>query len=319
MSKELDPNSFRPLAERYLEWMLQTHHSERTVEVRRRHLKYFFDWCGIRGLERPDEINRSVMEAYQRYLYKYRKKNGEPLVISSQIKRLTAPRSYFKYLSQRHLIEYNPAADLQMPRQDVRLPQQILSQSEVARVMNQPDLSTDEGIRDRTILELFYSTGMRRMELVNLSIYDVDAVRGIVFIKNGKGRKDRVIPIGERALNWLDKYQEQVRDKLLYDINETKLFLNIHGHGISEAYVTELCGGYIKKAGVEKKGSCHIFRHTVATLMLENGADIRYIQQMLGHADIKTTQIYTQVSIKQLQSVYKLTHPASLSKTEKPQ
>ena len=303
-------NELRRYRTKYLDWMLQTHHSEQTVELRGRLLGYFFDWAEDRGLCEAQEISRAVMESYQRYLFKYRKKNGQPLVISSQTKRLTGVRSFFKYLSSKHLILYNPAADLQLPRQDIRLPRQILNSEDVETIMSVPDTSVPEGLRDRAILEVFYSTGMRRMELAKLSIYDIDYNRGVVFI-HGKGRKDRIVPIGERALRWVRKYEESTREQFLVQRDEMALFLSMQGERISESYLTELCGAYIKKAAINKQGSCHIFRHTMATLMLENGADIRYIQEMLGHSSLKTTQIYTRVSIKQLKSVHTLTHPAS--------
>jgi integrase/recombinase XerD len=309
-------SNFAKYKTEYLNWMEQTHHSSQTIEVRGRLLEYFFRWCDERGLINIEEISRSIVESYQRYLFKYRKANGEALVISSQTKRLTAVRAFYKYLSSKHYVVYNPAADIHLPKATFRLPRQIFSPEEVEQVMIQPDLNTPEGLRDRAILELFYSTGMRRMELANLTIYDVEASRQIVFIKEGKGRKDRVVPIGERALGWLIKYQENTREKLILNRDEPALFVGIHGEPICNAYITELCGRYIKKADLGKKGSCHIFRHTMATLMLENGADIRFIQEILGHSSLRTTQLYTQVSIKQLQSVHKLTHPASLSKTE---
>ncbi len=315
---ENDPDSLEYNAREYLNWMLATHHSEQTVTVRRRLLSYFFRWCEERGLLKIQDISRPVMESYQRYLFKYRRKNGRPLVISSQTKRLTCVKSFFAYLSQKHLVLYNPVAELQLPRATAQLPRQILDEKDVQKVMEIPDLSTPEGQRDRAMLELFYSTGMRRMELANLSLYDIDFNREIIFIKEGKGRKDRVVPVGERALKWLRKYIDDGRETMLVYEDETALFLSISGERISEGYITQLSGNYIKKANIDKQGSCHIFRHTMATLMLENGADIRYIQQMLGHTSLKTTQIYTQVSIKQLKSVHKLTHPANQKSGKRP-
>ena len=309
MSKE-----FERYRRNYLEHLQCKHYSERTLSTKRKLLQYFFDWCDERGLEKIDEISRSVMESYQRYLYKYRKANGQHLAISSQSGRLVAVRELFKYLAKKHFIIYNPAAELELPRIDLKLPAQILSPEEAEMIMIQPDLNTPEGIRDRAILEVFYSTGMRRMELAGLNLYDVDFNREVIFIKNGKGRKDRVVPAGQRCLAWLRKYIDEIRDQYLVNKDQITLFLSASGEGLKDSYLTELCGHYIKKSGTEKKGSCHIFRHTAATLMLENGADIRFIQQLLGHADLSTTQIYTKVSIKQLKAVHELTHPASKKK-----
>ena len=306
-----DTNSLKYNSEKYFDWMLYTHYSEQTVSVRRRLLKYFFNWCDDLGLVNIQDITRPIMESYQRFLFKYRREDGKPLVISSQSRRLSCIKAFFKYLSKNHLILYNPVTELQFPREPARLPRQVLNENEVQRIMIQPDLSTPEGVRDRTMLELFYSTGMRRMEVANLDLYDVDFDREIVMIKEGKGRKDRVIPVGAVALQWIRKYIDNEREMILVHRDETALFLSYKGVRISMPYITQLSGNYVKQADIGKQGSCHIFRHTMATLMLENGADVRYIQQMLGHASLKTTEVYTKVSIKQLKAVHNLTHPSS--------
>ena len=168
------------------------------------------------------------------------------------------------------------------------------------------------GLRDRAILETFYSTGMRRKELLNLLLTDLDAQRGTVFIRQGKGRKDRLIPIGERACAWIEKYLWEVRPGLATPPDQGRLFLTVLGESFTPAGMTQLAHQYIERAGLGKSGACHVFRHTCATLMLEGGADIRYIQQLLGHASLETTQIYTQVSIRTLKAVHTATHPATL-------
>ena len=178
-------------------------------------------------------------------------------------------------------------------------------------VLNQPDLSSPFGIRDRAIMETFYSTGIRRLELVNLTIFNVDQNRGTLFINQGKGNRDRVIPIGERAMAWIDKYQEEVRSELLVDPNVTTLFITYLGEGFHPNKLTATMRKYIQQAGVSKSGSCHVFRHTMATQMLENGADIRFIQEMLGHACLDTTQRYTHVSITKLKEIHTATHPGA--------
>ena len=148
------------------------------------------------------------------------------------------------------------------------------------------------------------------MEVVRLQIGDVSAERGIVFVRQGKGKKDRVVPIGARALQWITKYLQDVRPDMLTDPRERALFLSGYGDAaMSAGYLTRLVTAYVRKAGITA-GSCHLFRHSCATLMLENGADVRYIQEMLGHANLSTTAIYTEVSIRQLQRVHAMTHPA---------
>jgi len=164
------------------------------------------------------------------------------------------------------------------------------------------------GIRERAMLETLYSTGMRRSELAGLSVFDID--RGTVMIRQGKGKKDRMIPIGERALHWIERYQLEVRPELVVGRNCNALYLTNLGEPFTPPRLTELVRDYVLAAKIGKTGACHLFRHTMATLMLENGADIRFIQAMLGHADLSTTQIYTQVSIRKLKEIHTATHPA---------
>ncbi len=189
-------------------------------------------------------------------------------------------------------------------------PKEILTCEEIETVLNQPDLETPFGLRDRAMMETLYSTGIRRLELVNLKIYHVDAVRGTLFIDQGKGQKDRVVPIGDRALAWIRRYQDEVRDELLIDPKEETLFITYLGKGFHPNKVTALIRNYIKQSGIGKSGACHIFRHSMATQMLENGADIRFIQELLGHACLDTTERYTHVSICKLKEIHKATHPA---------
>ena len=180
----------------------------------------------------------------------------------------------------------------------------------------QPNLADPLGLRDRAILETLYSTGMRRLELINLKLYDLDTERGTILIRQGKGKKDRVIPIGDRALAWTQKYLEKSRPKLVAEPDDGTVFLTAQGEPFSRDHLSDAVRTHILAAQLGKTGACHLFRHTMATLMLEGGADIRFIQQMLGHADLSTTQIYTQVSIRLLKQIHSATHPAHLHKTE---
>jgi integrase/recombinase XerD len=175
----------------------------------------------------------------------------------------------------------------------------------------QADTSDPLGIRDRAILETLYSTGMRRMELVNLALYDLDLDRGTLMVRQGKGKKDRMVPIGERAAVWIEKYRSDVRHQLVVEPDDGTLFLTAEGARFSLNGMTSLARNYVLAADTGKRGACHLFRHTMATQMLENGADIRFIQQMLGHAKLETTQIYTQVSIRKLQEIHRATHPTA--------
>lgn len=308
-----DPQGMFVLRERFLEWMSIQNFSERTVDIRRICIGYFIEWGEERGVVRPTEVARPILERYQRYLYYYRKKNSEPLSVRTQISRLGSVKSWFKWLARHHHVLYNPASEMEMPKIPFRLPKHVLTIQEAEKVLAQPNVSELLGLRDRAILETFYSTGMRRMELQGLRLYDLDEDRGTVMVRQGKGKKDRMIPIGERALHWVHRYLHEVRPALVIgDRSEDFLFLSNLGEAIHPVHLTKLVREYVLAADLGKKGSCHMFRHTMATLMLEGGADVRFIQAMLGHAKLDTTMVYAQVSIRKLKEIHHATHPAKL-------
>jgi integrase/recombinase XerD len=222
-------------------------------------------------------------------------------------------------MARQNYILHNPASELMLPRLENRLPKYILTAEEAEQVLQQPDIGGPEGLRDRAILETFYSTGMRRIEVANLKLYDIDAERGAVMIRLGKGKKDRLIPIGERALAWITKYTRDARPQLLGGVEDGTVFLTELGEPFERKQLTSLVRTYLRKSKIGKMGGCHLWRHTVATLMLENGADIRIIQEMLGHSKLATTELYTRVSINLLKQVYLATHPgARLKRTAAP-
>lgn len=308
-----DPDSLWHHLLRYLEHLAVKNYSPRTIESREKLLRLFIAWCDDRSLTRPQQIDRPILERYQRHLFYYRKADGEPLSTRSQHARIIPIRHWFSWLVKKGHLLYSPATDLELPRLEKRLPKAILSAKEAEAVLAVPDIGNTFGLRDRAILETFYSTGMRRMELVNLTVHSIDLERGTVMIRQGKGKKDRMIPIGERALAWIEAYKERARPELVSGRDDGTLFLSNFGQAFVPDRVTQLAKDYVDRSGVGKRGACHLFRHTMATLMLENGADIRYIQAMLGHAELSTTEIYTQVSIRMLKTIHAATHPGKLA------
>jgi integrase/recombinase XerD len=198
-----------------------------------------------------------------------------------------------------------------MPKPDRRLREATLSATEMGRLLAAPEISRPLGLRDRAVLEVFYSCALRRAELISLTVNDVDFDRGTVFVRCGKGAKDRYVPIGERALFWLRLYLELARPRFVRDEQVDHLFLSSAGRPLCADWLTRRIQRYLADAGIRKKGSCHLLRHTVATLMLEGGADIRYVAQMLGHARLESTQRYTRVSIDRLRLVHATCHPAA--------
>jgi integrase/recombinase XerD len=292
-------------------------YSEHTVKSRQTYLGFFLQWAHDHGLREAVEITRPVLERYQRYLFFYRKKNGEPLTFRSQHARLVPLRVWFRWMTRQNHILHNPASEIDLPRVGRVLPKNILSVSEVEQVMMQPNVVDPLGLRDRVILEVIYATGLRRGEIVNLKLMDLSLDRGLVLVRQGKGKKDRYVPIGERATAWLQKYIAEVRPQLALEPDDFTVFLTAEGEPFSRDHLTGMVRQHIEAAQLGKLGACHLLRHAMATHMHENGADIRHIQVILGHEDIQTTQIYTHVALRTLQQVYAATHPAAFLEKQK--
>lgn len=187
----------------------------------------------------------------------------------------------------------------------------MLTADEAEAVMATPVVTEPLGLRDRAMLELLYATAIRRSELVALKLFDVDYARATLVVRQGKGNKDRVVPLGERAKAWLVAYRDRVRPGLVAGRDPGVLFLSRDGRPMEAKRLSEKVHGYVAAAGTGKPDSCHLLRHTAATLMLEGGADIRFIQALLGHESLETTQIYTRVSAAKLAEIHAATHPAA--------
>ena len=317
---EADPLAHNRLVrylEEHFEWMLMTGYSADTVRARRQALRKFIGWCDERGLEDPTDITRPMLERYQKYLFYYRKPAGKdrgaPLTLSMQYQYLAPLKTWFKWLSRQHHILANPAADLDLPKPPKHLPRSVPTVQEVEALLREAEPDTVQGLRDRALLETLYATGLRRMELPGVSVYDIDLNRGVLWVRHGKGKRQRGVPLGDRAMAWLDKYLIESRPQLRTD-DTLALFLTDYGEPVPPHYVADKVKRYMQCAGIHKPGSTHLLRHACATHMLEGGADIRYIQEMLGHANLQTTEIYTQVSIDTLIAVHGATHPSRLTR-----
>jgi integrase/recombinase XerD len=304
-----EPESFTVHREAYLNWMRVHNYALSTVDRVDYMLGKFMAWCAERGITRPRDVTRRVLERYQQWLYAYRGADSRPLRMSTQANHLIPVCGFFRWLAKERFLVVNPASELELPRKERHLPHRVLTVSKIEVILNQPDVSRVMGLRDRAILETFYATGIRRQELANLRVYDLYMEQETLVVRQGKGKKDRVVPIGSRALAWIGCYLSGSRPELVGKGDEGLLFVSKSGRPLSAEYLSVLTRKYLDQAGV-KQGACHLFRHSTATLMLENGADIRFIQQLLGHAKLETTQIYTEVSIKALKEVHKRTHPA---------
>ena len=217
------------LADEYLEHMRIRNRTPVAVQNRYKELKVFLAWTEERDLLEPEQITRSILESYQRWTWAYRKKNGRPLGISTQRGRLGAVMLFFAWLCRQHRLEANPASEIELPRPEKKLTIEALSIRQVEAVLSQPNIGDPLGIRDRAILELFYSTGIRRSELARLDLGDLNRDKRLLRIRQGKGRKDRVVPVGARAMDWMEKYLEDVRPLLMVKAEQQALFLSGYG------------------------------------------------------------------------------------------
>lgn len=298
--------------EEYLHYLKSVRrYSPSTLESLGLALKFFLRFCELRRYENLTDLGRAELTRFEKYLYIYKRRNGEHLGFSSQAQRISAVRGFFRYLVRTNRILYNPASHLELPREGKRLPRFVLTAKETEKILSLPGKSKT-GIRDRAILEMFYSTGIRRGELIRLQLHDVNFAGESLFVQRGKGGKDRIVPVGRRALNYLEKYL-RVRPQFLTNVSDNTLFLDEAGHAFDKSVLGWRVASYIIRARIGKHGSCHLFRHTMATLMLENGASVRYVQQMLGHSRVETTQTYTHVSMQKLREIHQRFHPASVA------
>jgi integrase/recombinase XerD len=260
-----DLAGFPRMVDEFGEWMGAHGYSPRTIDNRRVMLSHLVDWLAERGVTRPVEVTRPMLESYQRALFHYRKRDGDPLSFRSQSQRLLAVRAFFKWAArQRHLL-HNPASEIELPRAERRLPRPALSLAEAEQVLAQPDITDPAGLRDRAMLEVLYSTGIRRSELAHLALVDIDADRATLLVRQGKGRKDRMVPIGERALAWVGKYLVEARPRLVAEPDDGTLFVSAEGVGFSPDRLTQIARDYVRASGVPKVVACHLFRHTMAT------------------------------------------------------
>lgn len=292
----------------YLHHLASRNYSPATVERREQALKRFFGWTIERGIARADEITMPVLEAYQAWLWRYRKPDGKTMGVNTQRGELLIVQNYFRWLVRQRVILSNPASELELPRQETRLPPEPLTLRQVGEILSVPDITDPLGIRDRAILETLYSTGIRRAELTKLRLEDLNHDRATMRV-HGKGNKERIVPVGQKALHWLERYLEEVRPRLLIRADVRALFLTGLGEGFPAQGLGQHVSALLRRADIPK-GGAHILRHTCASHLLEGGADQRYIQQLLGHANADTTALYAQVSIIQLQQVHARCHPA---------
>jgi len=275
--------------------------SKNTIEAYSHGLTRFFNYLSEKKIQ---EIRNVVKCDVQSFLLALSNKH---LNTKSIVRNLAALRTFFRFLTQEGILHANPVEDLESPKVAKTLPE-ILTVKEIERILEQPDLKTPLGIRDRAMLEILYATGMRVSELTHLPTHQVNLEGGYVLLY-GKGSKERIVPLGSEAMRWIALYLKTARGILSKGKESPSLFINRSGKGMSRQRFWKNLKDYARRAGLHKRISPHLLRHSFASHLLERGADLRSVQMMLGHVDISTTQIYTHVTGERLRKVHKRYHP----------
>ena len=275
---------------------IEKNYSDHTVTNYKIDLKEFSGSIKDKPIEQVTHVDVRL------FLARLKEKNFSKRSVA---RKMACLRSFFKFLHREGYIKTNPAASLSTPKLDKKLPL-FMNASDVVKLLESPDASDDMGLRDRAILETLYSTGIRVSELVGLNKEDVDFISGVLKVY-GKGKKERLVPVGDKALRAIRAYFEKIK---VTEINERKpVFLNKSQRRVSDRAVRRIVHKYIHKTSLNESISPHTLRHSFATHMLDRGADLRSVQELLGHANLSTTQIYTHVTTDRLKAIYDKVHP----------
>ena len=276
--------------------------SANTRQAYERDLRLFCKTLGFKNSDALVNVSREQITGYMTQL----KEKG--LAAATIARKLAAIKAFYRFMTAEGYMDANPAEVVEAGTKGIKLPR-VLSEDEVVRLLNQPDITTAEGFRDRTMLEVLYATGMRVSELINLTLDRVDLNMKYI-IAFGKGSKERIVPLGSVAAEFLQQYLEKVRPKLTHAGRNTNIvFLAFGGHELTRQRFWQIIRAYGRKANINKALTPHILRHSFATHLLDNGADLRSVQELLGHSDISTTQIYAQAKDLQMREVYLKAHP----------
>jgi integrase/recombinase XerD len=303
------PTAQRHLTELTLDFLgyleLERGLSRNTLEAYRSDLQQFGEFLGRRGLD-PLAVTANDLAAFVSELAEGHD-GRSPVAPATLQRKIACLRSFYRHLRRDQILAEDPTTELRPPRARARLPK-VLTRDEVSRLMSQPRGSEPAALRDRALLETMYACGLRASEAIGLELAELDLETGILRAR-GKGSKERIVPIGSKAISTLRSYLERGRPRLVGLRDEPRVFVNQRGAGLSRQGLYKIVQRHAKSAGLEDRMSPHTLRHTFATHLLAGGCDLRSLQEMLGHADIGTTQIYTHLSAGRLRDVYFEAHP----------
>jgi integrase/recombinase XerD len=295
--------------ERFTSSMRTRNFSEKTINDYRVHMNFFFRYLSSLHIDKISQVTRDVIQEYQTYLY-YFERAGKKLSFGTQYSKLTAVKSFFRFLVKEDYLPYDPSSAIELPKRRKNLPRGIMSVKEVIKVLETPSGGNPLSLRNRAILEVLYCTGIRNTELRCLTLFDVDMPNHQLRVRYGKGNKERIVPLGDIASRHIERYLTEGRPHIVREHpSQNLLFVSRHGKKLNASNLIWIVKKYIKKAKIGKDITPHCFRHSCASHMLKGKADLRHIQELLGHASVQTTQIYTKVELSNLKEVHKRCHP----------
>jgi integrase/recombinase XerD len=300
--------------ELYEAHLRQLHMAEATIDFKRKALTFFVQWMEQKQIGDVRDVTFEDVRQYQTFLSKRRKPDGNLSSKAYQNALMWVLTDFYAVLHQRGKAIVNPCADLPPLRKPKRLPRGVMTPEQVTRLLQAPNLQKSYGFRDRTIFEMLYSSGLRGREVCQLSLYDVDFDKRLIRVVQGKGRKDRFVPVGRTALTYLAEYIKKVRPVHLAKSRRresvTRIFLTIQGTPFTTDYLWQQIKFYRRKADLPLSVTAHSLRHACATDMLRGGANVRHLQEMLGHAHLSSTQVYTHVVPHDLKKIHIETAPS---------
>lgn len=300
---------FYELQEEYFEYMTLLNRSKTTIRGHRFHLGKFFEFLKGYAIQGITDIHREHILEYQKHLHYSQNQYGRAHQVRYRNRHLAVIKSFFKYLKQVGYVIRDPSNESQYAKEPKTLPKPALTNPEMKKLLKMPDTNTILGYRDRAILELLYSTGIRKQELLNLRLEEVDTEEGFLRVNLGKGAKDRVVPIGKIACKYLETYIKGIRPLIFKAKDKTALFISKRGNPLSKNGLGEIIGKYAQESGLQKHITTHTFRRSCATEMIKNKANLMHVKELLGHNSMDTIQAYCNLSIVDLKEAHQKCHP----------
>ena len=298
------------LATLYLEHMQSLNRAKATLDWYRTLIGRFEAFAESRGVMQWADVTTALLRDYQKHVCALLNTQGRAYTANTQNLSLIVLENMFRYLKRSGYLPHNPATDIEHAKEPQRLPKAVPAAKEIKRLLAVPDTSTVLGYRDRTIMEVFYSAGIRSRELRNLKCQDVDLDHGLLVVRQGKGKKDRVVPLGRIAARYLETYLQGIRPELLRGRPDTHhVFISRDGGPLCMRTIAQRLDRYAARVKLSAKVTPHIFRHACATHMIRNSANVRHVQELLGHAKLDTTQKYLSLTITDLKEAHARCHP----------